>query len=86
MIWALEAPNWLMNCSSLAREGSSSRSMKRLPKVAESWERSSDRAYCQLAGKLVMVIWRTMWRSHGAMFSPAAVAAFSTCSRRSDAT
>jgi hypothetical protein len=42
--------------------------------VRESWERLSARASCQLAGKSAIVIWRTMWRSHGAVFTPAAVA------------
>jgi hypothetical protein len=50
--------------------------MKRVVDARESWERSDGVASCPLAGKSVIAIWRTKWRSQGAMCTPAAVAAF----------
>jgi hypothetical protein len=51
MIWAFEAPHCWTSCCSLACEAASSRSIRRVPSVRDSWERSSGVASCQLDGK-----------------------------------
>jgi hypothetical protein len=75
---AFDTPKCSPSACSLVRERSSSRSMKRSRDRGESRERASTRASCQRAGTSVMVTWRTMWRSHGAMSTPRAAAACST--------